>query len=165
MMHLYAIKNNFRVDWGHTIISHMMSHDEYVEGLPYAYFLTKIFRHFNINMENELCFSLEKPSFMISIKQVYRKMGVIYNHQTHEVKYLDNDDEESQPEVHSDEDFNPPSADQLDQPSNQMIMEYLQGFRTDVMTEIGHLSSRMDRWEFSQCGYQGGGSNHGNNNQ
>lgn len=51
-----------------------------------------------------------------------------------------------------------------------MIMEYLQGFRTDVMTEIGYLSSRMDRWEFSQGsyqggGYQGGGPNDGNNNQ
>lgn len=44
-----------------------------------------------------------------------------------------------------------------------MIMEYLQGFRTDVMTEIDHLSSRMDRWKFLQGGYQGGGSNDGNN--
>ncbi|KAI5442585.1 hypothetical protein KIW84_011581 [Lathyrus oleraceus] len=69
MMLLYAIKTHFRVDWGHTILSHMMSHDEYAEGLPYAHFLTNIFRHFNINMENELCFSMEKPSFMISIKQ------------------------------------------------------------------------------------------------
>ncbi|KAI5414985.1 hypothetical protein KIW84_040437 [Lathyrus oleraceus] len=128
----------------------MVSHDEYVEGLPYAHFLTKTFRHFNINMENELCFSMEKPSFMISIKQVNRKMRVIYNHRTHEVKYLDNDDEEPQLEVHTDEDFNPPSEAQPDQPSNQMIMEYLQGFRMDVMTEIGHLSSRMDHWEFSQ---------------
>ncbi|KAI5445536.1 hypothetical protein KIW84_013679 [Lathyrus oleraceus] len=127
MMLLYAIKNNFRVDWGHTILSHMMSHDEYAEGLPHAHFLTKIFRHFNINMENELCFSMEKPSFMISIKQVNWKMGVIYNHQTHKVKYLDNDDEEPQPEVHSDEEFNPPLEAQPDQPSNQMIMEYLQG--------------------------------------
>ncbi|KAI5406993.1 hypothetical protein KIW84_053304 [Lathyrus oleraceus] len=47
---------------GHTIMSHMMSRDEYAEGLPYAHLLTKIFRHFNINMENELCFSMEKPS-------------------------------------------------------------------------------------------------------
>ncbi|KAI5430438.1 hypothetical protein KIW84_034861 [Lathyrus oleraceus] len=125
MMLLCAIKNNFRVDWGHTIISHMMSHDEYAEGLPYAYFLTKIFHHFNINMENELSFSMEKPSYMISIKLINRKMGVVYNHRTHEVKYLDIDDEETQPEVHSDEDINPPSEAQPDQPSNQMIMEYL----------------------------------------
>lgn len=80
-------------------------------------------------------------------------------------KYLDNDEEEIQSEVQSDEDFNPPSKAQPDQPSNQMIMEYLQGFRTDVITEIGHLSSRMDRWEFSQGGFLGGGSNDGNNNQ
>lgn len=43
------------------------------------------------------------------------------------------------------------------------------------MTEIGHFSSKMDRWELSQVGfqgggyqgggYQGGGSNDGNNNQ
>lgn len=92
----------------------MMSHDEYAEGLPYAHFLTKIFHHFNINMENELCFSMEKPSFMISIKQVNRKMGVIYNHRTHEVKYLDNDDEEPQPKAHNDDDFNPPSEAQPD---------------------------------------------------
>ncbi|KAI5431569.1 hypothetical protein KIW84_035670 [Lathyrus oleraceus] len=101
---------------------------------------------------------------------VNRKMRVIYNHRTHEVKYLDNDDEEPQPEAHNDDNFNPPLEAQPDQPSNQMIMEYLQGFRTDVMTEIGHLSSRMDHWEFSQSGYQGGGyqgggSNYGNNNQ
>ncbi|KAI5389759.1 hypothetical protein KIW84_075164 [Lathyrus oleraceus] len=68
MMLLYAIKTHFRVDRGHTILSRMMSHDEYAEGLPYAHFLTKIFCHFNINLENELCFSMEKPSFMISIK-------------------------------------------------------------------------------------------------
>lgn len=90
-------------------------------------------------------------------------MGVVYNHRTHEVKYLDNDDEETQPEVHNDEDFNPPLEAKPDQPSNQMIMEYLQGFQTDVMTEIGHLSSRMDHLEFSQGGFQGGGSNDGNN--
>ncbi|KAI5436299.1 hypothetical protein KIW84_022680 [Lathyrus oleraceus] len=148
MMLLYAIKTHFRVDWGHAILSHMMSHDEYAEGLPYAYFLTKIFCYFNINLESELCFSMEKPSFMISIKHVNRKMGVIFNHRTHEIKYLENKDEEPQPEAHSDEDFNLPSEAQPDQPSNQMIMDYLQGFRTDVMTEIGHLSSRMNRWEF-----------------
>lgn len=34
-------------------------------------------------------------------------------------------------------------------------MDYLQGFRMDVMTEIGHLLSRMDRWELSQAGFQG----------
>lgn len=139
----------------------MMSHDDYAEGLPYAHFLTKIFRHFNINMKNELCFSMEKPSFMISTRQVNRKMKVIYNHRTHEIKYLDNKDEEPQPEAHNDDEFNLPSEAQPDQPSNQMIMDYLQGFHTDVMTEIGHLSSRMDRWELSQ----GGGSNDGNNNQ
>lgn len=125
MMLLYAIKNNFRVDWGHTILTHMMSHDEHVNGLPYAHFLTKIFHHFNINMDNELCFSMDKPSYMISIKQVNWKMGVIFNHRTHEIKYLDIDDEETQPEVHSDEDINPPSEAQPVQPSNQMIMEYL----------------------------------------
>lgn len=108
-MLLYAIKTHFRVDWGHAILSHMMSHDEYAEGLPYAHLLTKIFRHFNINMENELCFSMEKPSFMISIKQVNRKMGVIFNHRTHEIKYLDNEDEEPQPEAHSDDELNAPS--------------------------------------------------------
>ncbi|KAI5385307.1 hypothetical protein KIW84_072055 [Lathyrus oleraceus] len=59
MMLLYVIKSHFRVDWGHTILSHMMSHDEYAKGLPYAHFLTKIFRNFNINMENERCFSME----------------------------------------------------------------------------------------------------------
>ncbi|KAI5405415.1 hypothetical protein KIW84_052266 [Lathyrus oleraceus] len=93
-----------------------------------------------------------------TIKQVNQKMGVIFNHRTHEIKYLDIDDEETQPEVHSDEDINPPSEAQPVQPSNQMIMEYLQGFRTDVMAEIGHLSSRMDCWELSQGGFQGGGS-------
>lgn len=165
MMLLYAIKTHFRVDWRHTILSHMMSHDEYAEGVSYAHFLAKIFRHFNINLESELYFSMEKPSFMISIKQVNMKMGVIYNHRTHEIKYLDNEDEEPQPEGHIDDDFNPPSEAQPDQPSNQMIMDYLQGFHMDVMTEIGHLSSRMDRWELSQAGYQGGGSNDGNNNQ
>lgn len=117
---------------------------------------------------------------MISIKQTYRKMGVIYNPRTHEIIYLDNEDEEPQQEVNSDDEFNPPTEAQPDQPSNQMIMDYLQGFRTDFMTEICHLSSRMDRWELSQVGfqgssyqgggYQGGGypsgdSNDGNNNQ
>lgn len=71
---------------------------------------------------------------------------------------------ENHPEAHSDEEINPPlnhppSESPTVQPSNQMIMDYLQGFRTDVMTEIGHLSSRMDQWELSQGGYQGGGSN------
>lgn len=135
----------------------MMSHDKHADGLPYAHFLTKIFHHFNINMDNELCFSMDKPSYMISIKQVNRKMGVIFNHRTHEIKYLDIDDEETQLEVHSNEDINPPSEAQPVQPSNQMIMEYLQGFRTYVMTNISHLSSRMDCWELSQGGFQGGG--------
>lgn len=180
MMLLYSIKTHFHVDWGHSILSHMMSHDEHAEGLPYAHLLTKIFRHFNVNLENELCFSMEKPSFMISIKQINRKMGVIFNPRTLEIKYLDNEDEEPQQETNNDDEFNPPTEAQLDQPSNQMIMDYLQGFHTDVMTEIGHLSSRMDRWELSQAGFQGssyqsggymgggypsGGSNDGNNNQ
>lgn len=158
----------------------MMYHDKHAEGLPYAHLLTKIFRHFNINLESELCFSMEKPSFMISIKQINRKMGVIYNPRTHEIKYLDNEDEEPQQEAKNDDEFNPPTETQPDQPSNQMIMDYLQGFCTDVMIEIGHLSSRMDRWELSQAGFQGssyqgggyqgggylgGGSNDGNNNQ
>ncbi|KAI5401653.1 hypothetical protein KIW84_066215 [Lathyrus oleraceus] len=155
MMLLYSIKTHVHVDWGHSILSHMMSHDEHVEGLPYAHLLTKIFRHFNINMENELCFSMENPSFMISIKQINSKMGVIYNPRAHEIKYLDNEDEEPQQEANSDDEFNPPTKAQPDQPSNQMIMEYLQGFRTDVMTEIGHLSSRMNRWELSQARFQG----------
>ncbi|KAI5444103.1 hypothetical protein KIW84_012644 [Lathyrus oleraceus] len=73
----------------------------------------------------------------------------------------------SVPEVHNDDEINPPlnhphSEAQPVQPSNQMIMEYLQGFRTDVMADIGHLSSRMDHWELSQGGFQGGGSNDGN---
>ncbi|KAI5406841.1 hypothetical protein KIW84_053201 [Lathyrus oleraceus] len=124
MMLLYAIKNNFRVDWGHTIITHMMSHNEHADDQS--------------------------------------EDGSYINHRTHEIKYLDNDDEENQPEVPSDEEINPPSEAQPIQPFNQMIMEYLQGFQTDVMTEIGHLSSRMDRWELSQGGFQGGGSNDGN---
>ncbi|KAI5401589.1 hypothetical protein KIW84_066170 [Lathyrus oleraceus] len=53
MMLLYAIKNNFCVDWGHNILCHMLSHNEHADGLPYAHFLTKIFHHFNINVENE----------------------------------------------------------------------------------------------------------------
>jgi hypothetical protein len=177
---LYSIKTNFHVDWGHSILSHMMSHDEHAGGLPYAHLLTKIFRHFNVNLENELCFSMEKPSFMISIKQINRKMGVIFNPRTLEIKYLDIEDEEPQQEANNDDDLNPPKEVQSDQPSNQMIMDYLQGFCTDVMTEIGHLSSRMDRWELSQAGFQGssyqgggfqgggypdGGSNDRNNNQ
>lgn len=40
---LYSIKTNFHVDWGYSILSHMMSHDEHAEGLPYAHLLTKIF--------------------------------------------------------------------------------------------------------------------------
>ncbi|KAI5436012.1 hypothetical protein KIW84_022444 [Lathyrus oleraceus] len=180
MMLLYSIKTHFHVDWGHSILSHMMSHDEHVEGLPYAHLLTNIFRHFNVNLENELCFSMEKPSFMIRIKQINRKMGVIFNPRTLKIKYLDNEDEEPQQEANNDDDLNPPKEVQSDQPSNQMIMDYLQGFCTDVMTEIGHLSSRMDRWELSQVGFQcssfqgggfqgggypSGGSNDGNNNQ
>lgn len=93
---LYSIKTNFHVDWGHSILSHMMSHDEHAEGLPYAHLLTKIFRHFNVNLENELCFSMAKPSFMISIKQINRKMGVVFNPRTLEIKYLDIEDEEPQ---------------------------------------------------------------------
>lgn len=115
---------------------------------------------------------------MISIKQINRKMGVIFNPQTHEIKYLDIEDEELQ-EANSDDEFNPPTDAPPAQPSNQMIMDYLKGFCTDVMTKIGHLSSRMDRWELSQTGFQGssyqggsfqggdypgGGSNDGNNN-
>jgi hypothetical protein len=76
---LYAIKNNFCVDWGHNILCHMLSHNEHADGLPYAHFLTKIFHHFNINVENELCFSMIKPSYYISIKRINRKMGVIFN--------------------------------------------------------------------------------------
>ncbi|KAI5420208.1 hypothetical protein KIW84_044119 [Lathyrus oleraceus] len=82
--------------------------------------------------------------------------------------------------ANSGDEFNPPTEVQPDQPSNQMIMDYLEGFRTDVMTEIGHLSLRMDQWELSQAGFQGssyqcggfqgggypdGRSNDGNNNQ
>ena len=121
---------------------------------------------------------MEKPFFMISIKQINRKMWVIFNPRTLEIKYLGIEDEEPQ-EANSDDEFNPPTDAPPAQPSNQMIMDYLQGFRTDVMTEIGHLSSRMDRWELSQTGfhgssyqgggfqggnYPGGGSNDGNNN-
>ncbi|KAI5400525.1 hypothetical protein KIW84_065419 [Lathyrus oleraceus] len=175
---LYSIKTNFHVDWGHSILSHMMSHDEHAEGLPYAHLLTKNFRHFNVNLENELCFSMAKPSFMIRIKQINRKMGVVFNPQTYKIKYLDIEDEEPQ-EANNDDEFNPPINAPPAQPSNQMIMDYLQGFRTEVMTEIGHLSSRMDRRELSQTGFQGssyqgggfqggdypgGGSNDGNNN-
>ncbi|KAI5386737.1 hypothetical protein KIW84_073041 [Lathyrus oleraceus] len=109
MMLLYATKTHFHVDWGHTILSHMLSHEEHAEGLPYAHFLTNFFRDFNINLENEMCFSMEKPSFVISIKQVNRKMGVIFNQRTHEIKYLDNADEEPQQEAHSDDEFNPPT--------------------------------------------------------
>lgn len=169
MMLLYAIKNNFRVDWGHTILCHMLSHNEHAGGLPYAHLLTKIFHHFNVNMENELCFSMIKPSYSISINRINWKMGVIFNQRTHEIKYLDNDEVENQPEAHNEEKINPPlthppSEAPTIQPSNQMIMDYLQGFHTDVMTEIGHLSSRMDQWELFQGGYQGGGSNVDGNN-
>lgn len=97
---------------------------------------------------------MEKASFMISIEQINRKMGVIFIPHTNEIKYLDIEDEEPQ-EAKSDDEFNPPTYAPPAQPSNQMIMDYLQGFRTDVMTEIGHLSSRMDRWELSQTGFQG----------
>lgn len=40
-----------------------------------------------------------------------------------------------------------------------MIMDYLHGFRTNGMAEIGHISSRMDQWELFQGGFPGGGSN------
>lgn len=40
-----------------------------------------------------------------------------------------------------------------------MIIDYLHEFRTDVMTDIGHLSSRMDQWELLQGDFPGGGSN------
>lgn len=35
-------------------------------------------------------------------------MGVIFNQRTHEIKYLDNDVGENQPEAHSDEEITPP---------------------------------------------------------
>ncbi|KAI5432051.1 hypothetical protein KIW84_035981 [Lathyrus oleraceus] len=133
MLLLYAIKNNFLVDWGHTILCHMLSYNEHVDGLPYAHFLTKIFHHFNVNLENEVCFSMNKISYCISIKRINWKMRVIFNHRTHEIKYLDNDVRENQSEAHSDEEINPPlnhppSEAPTIQPSNQMIMDYLQGF-------------------------------------
>lgn len=91
-------------------------------------------------------------------------MGVTFNQKTHEIKYLDNDVLENQPEAHSDEEINLPLNHPLPealavQPSNQMIMDYLHGFRTNVMIEVGHLSSRMDQRELFQGGFLGRGSN------
>ncbi|KAI5401974.1 hypothetical protein KIW84_066437 [Lathyrus oleraceus] len=119
MLLLYAIKNNIFVDWGHVILCHMLTHNEHADGLPYAHFITRIFHHFNVNLENE---------------------------------------------AHSDEEIKPPLnhphlEDPAEQPSNQMIMDYLHGFRMDVMIKIGHLVSRMDQWELFQGGFPGGGSN------
>lgn len=91
-------------------------------------------------------------------------MGVIFNQRTSEIKYLDNDVVENQHGVHSDEEIkpllnHPPPEAPTEQPSNQMIMDYLHRFKTDVMSEIEHLSSMMDQWEIFQDGFLGGGSN------
>lgn len=102
MVLLYAIKNNICVDWGHTILCHMLSHNEHADGLPYAHFLTRIFHHFNVNLENEVRLSVNKLSYYISIKVINREMGVIFNQRTHEIKYLEYDVIENQPETHTD---------------------------------------------------------------
>lgn len=124
MLLLYAIKNNICVNWGHVILCHMLTHNEHANGLPYAHFITMIFHHFNVNLKNEVCFSMNKLSYCINIKRINRKMGVIFNQRTHEIKYLDNDVGENQLKAHSDEEINhplnhhPPKAP-AKQPSNQ----------------------------------------------
>lgn len=40
---LYAIKKNICVDCGHTILCHMLTHNEHVDELPYAHYFNQDF--------------------------------------------------------------------------------------------------------------------------
>jgi hypothetical protein len=166
MQLLYAIKNKVQVNWAYVILNHMSSHSEKSAGLPYARLLTKVFKKFKVNVTNELCYPMPPEDCEISSSVINRKMGVIYDHVSHNFRYIDHEDscvsEPSQPAEPS-------------QPTNQMLMDFMtQGFnRMDIQfaglrEEFGNLrqdvagvSSRMDRFEAFQ---RGEGHDHMNQN-
>jgi hypothetical protein len=166
MQLLYAIKKKILVNWAYVILNHMGSHSEKSASLPYARLLNTVFRKFKVNVTNELCYPMTSDDCEISSSVLTRKMGVIYDHDSHRYCYIDSEASYVSQPSPSVEPSQPAEPSQPSQPTNQMIMDFMtQGFnRMDLQfaglrEEFGNLrldvagvSSRMDRFEAFQRG-------------
>jgi hypothetical protein len=102
---LYAVKNQDMVNWAYVMLHHMGSHNEKSAALPHARFLTKVFKKFKVNLNNELCYSMTVNDCEISSAVINRKMGVFYDSVGHTISYMDDDESPPPPQQ-------PPPAEQ-----------------------------------------------------
>lgn len=68
---------------------HMAAHNEIFGGLSYARLLTRIFKKWNENLNNELCIKINEFECVISTEVINSKMGVHFYNVVQTVAYLD----------------------------------------------------------------------------
>lgn len=90
---------------------HMLKHDEKLSGLPYASFITRIFKYCHVDTTNELHMKMTPKDYEINIDVINNKMCVIYDPIIGTFKHLD-------------EEFVEPSVPPRESgPSNKILMD------------------------------------------
>lgn len=75
MQALYAVKNDNMLNWSCLILHHMMTHTTKLKSLPYAWFITHIMEHFNVDFNDVEYSIMDTRIHKISIKIVEKRMG------------------------------------------------------------------------------------------
>lgn len=125
---------------------HMLSHYEKSKGLPYGWFILKIFEYCNINTTSDDYLKMSETENKISFKSNNGKMGVFYNNHIKTIAYVD--EEMTQPFA-----LPPPQHQEGVGPKNQMILDLMiQGFDRMIFHLIAYVKSLVvciRRW----CGF------------
>src|SRR4051812_2070693 len=140
MQLLYARKNNIEVNWARLIMAHMSKFNHKSKFLPYAWFITRILEHFEIDFDGyEVCL-MNSNSNKITIKNVDARMGVLYNPATKTITYIGEDvveNEGNEQEVEGGEEDARPAHDS-NGPSNQELYDFMTSQFANLNTSINN---------------------------
>lgn len=135
---LYAIKNDFNVNWAQLIMIHMMYYITKSKFLPYAWFITRIMEHVKIVFDGFQYGLMDTNAHKITIKNINKMMGVFYNPETKAISYISGDlveNEDNEHGVEGGEYVHPPPIQ--NGPSNQAMYDLM-------TTQFSNLNTTMN---------------------
>lgn len=78
MQLIYSMKHKIQVNWAHVIMHHIVAYNENLRGLPYARFISKIFKFFGISTKDELHGKMTEKD-VITTDMINNKMEIYYD--------------------------------------------------------------------------------------
>lgn len=88
---MYAVKKGIKLHWGKLIALHMGTFDHKSKYLPYAWLITRILDHYETNFSGYECLMMDNVHHRISIRNVDKRMGVLFDKESLTIKYIDED--------------------------------------------------------------------------